>query len=375
MPTVARLPWTRASSMSAAARRASSPDDSRIWTARPAASRAFIGPWAKITILDSTINASARTMGSCDSSAVSTADIAAREGGLVVVDHVEGVRALGPQFRTGAIVELVGVLQQHAQGFRGLPVRIRLLGVRGRDRPVLDQELDPVRRHGMVDDPGRLDARLSEQHVQHLTVGLHEFADRQRRLDRSPGELVPERDMVIPAADHTGPLGLQQDVVLVAGERLGQPPFGARRYDGDALDEPSDRGRQPSDSGQYGVAHRGGHAVAAGLEHFGHEERIAPRDAVNLGRLGFVHTGQSPYRLDAQRCQFDAPIRRTVEATEDASQRVSRIDIIVAEGQQQDRRHSRDAAGQVADRVQGRVVGPVDVLQHHDRRSGGEESQ
>ena len=76
--------------------------------------------------------------------------------------------------------------------------------------------------------------------------------------------------------------------------------------------------------------------------------------------------GQPRHGLRAQWCEREPPDRRSGEPTEQAPQRVSWIDGVVADGEDQEGRQRGDAPGEVADDVQGGVVGPVHVLDRHD---------
>ena len=158
--------------------------------------------------------------------------------------------------RRGGGVEPVGVLQHHTQRLRGLPVRAGPLGVGGGHRPVPGQEVGPHRPHGVVDDAGRLRVAAAGA-GRRAPRGWPAPARRRSATSRSPAgpARAGTRRASVPAADHAGPLGVHQGVGLVAGERLGQPPFGAGRHDGEALGR---AGAPPAAAARPGPARRRG---------------------------------------------------------------------------------------------------------------------
>jgi hypothetical protein len=58
---------------------------------------------------------------------------------------------------------------------------------------------------------------------------------------------------------------------------------------------------------------------------------------MDLSCVRLVDAGESTDRRDAQRCELDAPDRRTMQAAEDSPQRVRRIDVLFSKREQQDR--------------------------------------
>jgi hypothetical protein len=198
-----------------------------------------------------------------------------------------------------------------------------------------------------MDDPGRLDGGLGQQNGEHFAVGLHQLAHRQRGLHGPPGQLVPERDVLGSATEHAGPLG---------------QPAGGRR--------------QPADPGQDGVANRGRYGVAAGGQHLRDEERVTPGHPVDLGRVLIVHAGQRADRIDTQRPELHPARRCAAEPAQHPPQQwVRRVGFVIPEGQQDDGRDTADPPRQEADRVQRRVIGPMNVLQHEHRGCGPQEPE
>jgi hypothetical protein len=128
------------------------------------------------------------------------------------------------------------------------------------------------------------------------------------------------------------------------------------------------RGQRP-DAGEDGVAHRRGQLDAAGGERLGHEERVAGGPAMQRGGIDAVRRGQLGHRRERQRQQPQAvgrPLAR--QLTQRHAQRVPTVQLVVAVAGDQQRRDARDPPAAQPQHVERRLVGPVHVLEHDDRR-------
>jgi hypothetical protein len=85
-----------------------------------------------------------------------------------------------------------------------------------------------------------------------------------------------------------------------------------------------------------------------------------------------VAAGQLLDRAGRQRRQDQPPHLLGPERAQHPAQRMVVAQLVVAVGQQQHAGQGRDPPGQVADHVQGGVVGPVHVLDDHHRRPAGQ---
>ena len=116
-----------------------------------------------------------------------------------------------------------------------------------------------------------------------------------------------------------------------------------------------------------------GTTSAGGGQHLGDEERVAAGDAVHGAGVGAGARGQAPHRRARQRRQRQPAHRAPGQGAQQALQRVRRAELVVAEGQDEHRGDRLDPPRHVAEHVERRVVGPVDVLDDERRRRRGRE--
>jgi hypothetical protein len=125
-------------------------------------------------------------------------------------------------------------------------------------------------------------------------------------------------------------------------------------------------GAQPRDAGQDGVADRPRDLLAAGGEHLRGEERVAAGTAVKLIRVGIGGGAvrQLPDRLAGQRLKIHPgnPGSRG-QITKQQRQRTARLCLLGPVGDDDQDRQPLHPAGQEADQLQGRLVGPVHVFE------------
>ena len=126
-------------------------------------------------------------------------------------------------------------------------------------------------------------------------------------------------------------------------------------------------------AGEHRLDDRGGDDVGRGGQHLGDEERVAAGDAVHGAGVGAGARGQAPHRRARQRRQRQPAHRAPGQGAQQALQRMRRAELVVAEGQDEHRGHRLDPPRQVAEHVERRVVGPVDVLDDERRRRRGRE--
>jgi hypothetical protein len=146
----------------------------------------------------------------------------------------------------------------------------------------------------------------------------------------------------------------------------GAASLGASGHERDQVEHLSRAGRQPARPRVHRVADRRRHLAARAGEDLGHEERIA------AGRL--VHSlvgapraaGQLADRVLRQYGKADAADRVVRQLAEDEPERVSRAQLVVAIGDDQQGGRLADTPAHVLEDVERGVVRPVHVLEDGD---------
>ena len=154
-----------------------------------------------------------------------------------------------------------------------------------------------------------------------------------------------------------------------AGNRSEQPQLGARRCDRDRVEQGARACGQPRRAGQDGVAHALGQRGPAGGQRLGHVERVAARDTVELDGVDLVRLGQILHRPLRQRLEPQARDGRPRQLAQNSAERVGPAHLVVAVGEDDERRSGLDSAREQADEVERGAVGTVQILEHdHVRR-------
>ena len=141
----------------------------------------------------------------------------------------------------------------------------------------------------------------------------------------------------------------------------------AARDDRDELDEPSRVVVEPGGAPEHGVRDRrrqlGGRPRR---EQLGDVERVAAASRRRRRRRR-PRRATRPRRFEsgASSIQTESSARDRAECS---AERVGRRHLAAAEGEHEQRRKRRDPAAEHRDRVERRLVGPVDVLEHEHRR-------
>ena len=271
-------------------------------------------------------------------------------GGREVVGKAQSARVLGGGLAMGA-------------------ERRRALGGRRREA----QHGRPVPGHvGVVGDAGRVPraARARRKRRGRAAMERHPAMGRQRLLDGQARQLVAERDAVGLRGDHARGQALLQMVELVGRERLQEPDLGLRRRDRDRLEQAARGLGQARDPRQDRVAHRGRDHARPRREHLGHVEGVAVRPAVQVRGVDPVRLGELADGRRRQRRDRDPRHRpRGRQLAQDERQRVRAVELVVAIAGEHERGDRVDLARQQAQHVERRLVGPVQVLEHEDRRA------
>ena len=108
-------------------------------------------------------------------------------------------------------------------------------------------------------------------------------------------------------------------------------------------------------------------------QRLGDEERVAAGDPVEGVGVGARARRQPRTAVARERRQREPPHRAPGQAAEQALQRVRRAELVVAEAEDEHGGQRLDPPRDVAEHVDRRVVGPVDVLDDERRRRRGRE--
>ena len=242
----------------------------------------------------------------------------------------------------------------------------------GGGQPVADDRVGVAGLVGMVGQPRQLDARATGELGQDPPVAGDPGGGGALPLDGPAGQLVAEPDVPGVGLEHAAPLGLVQRPRLAVQQRLHQPALGLAGDGGEQLQGPLGGLAQAAEAGQDRVPDRGRHLDPGVGQHLGDEERVAGRGRQHRAGVGAVAAGQLLDRAGRQRPQGQPPHLLGGERAQHPAQRVVVAQLVVAVGQQQHAGQRRDAPGEVAEHVQGGVVGPVHVLDDHHRRPAGQ---
>ena len=256
----------------------------------------------------------------------------------------------------------------------GLPVRFQPGSPARRGGRVPQYRRAVARRLGVEGEASVVVAAERAQRGQHQPVNhLAPMAGDGMR-HRQPGDLVAEPDPRAVGDQQAALQQLVEDRWRAAGHRLQQPrldPGPGQRRDIQHLARPGAEPRRPR---QHRVACRRGYLFHAGPQHFRHVERVPAGQPVQLGRGQAAPAGQRPHRARGQRHQPDAPgTPLRAEIAERHAEPVGGGQAVVPVGGDEQHRGVAQPPAQVAEQVEGGLVGPVDVLDddhvQHPRRA------
>ncbi len=135
------------------------------------------------------------------------------------------------------------------------------------------------------------------------------------------------------------------------------------RHDRDRLQNSLGGRRQCVDPGQNGVPYGRGHRHPRRGQHLGDVERVTARPLEEDG--GVLGAGELRDRLAAQGWHLETEHTRMGGERPERRLQFARL---IPIGDQDDRPGAADAAAQEQDQVAGRVVGPMQILDHDERR-------
>ena len=194
----------------------------------------------------------------------------------------------------------------------------------------------------------------------------------ERLLDREPREVVAELDCARALSEHPRRERLFERVDVLAGERLEQPQLRARWGDRHRVEQGARAAAQPGSPGKHRVAHRRRNCAVVAREHLGDEERIPAGQPVELDRVDLARRGQlGDGTLRERRHGQPLDLCACCELADHDPKRMGAVELVVAVGGDHEQRELPDPARQQPQRVERRLVRPVDVLEDDDRRLTG----
>jgi hypothetical protein len=221
-----------------------------------------------------------------------------------------------------------------------------------------------ARLHGVVHEQREIGVVAVAQCRSGGPVELDTADQRQAALDRAAGQLVPEGDGAVDDGDDPAPLRLGERV-QPAEERGGELEVGVGGHHGELFERPLRGGVELVQPRQHGVHHGGGHVRVRRREHLGDEERVAAR-ARQHGLDGVAPERGDPRGREAG--ERDPGRGRPGEVAEQRLQGMPRRDVVRTAGEHDERVHAVQPPRELAQRVEGGVVGPVHVLDQQERR-------
>ncbi len=222
------------------------------------------------------------------------------------------------------------------------------------------------RQHGVrvtgrlrvMGDPGRIGGPLQKR-CQHTSMQRQSPMRGQRLLDGEPRQLVPERHPAGHALQHPGPQSLVQTLHFED-----QVHFGVRRNERDHVQHRR-RGRaEPGHPGKHRVPHGQRNIPVVTRQHLGHEERVPAGRLVQRAPIPPVLLRQLTDRVRGERRHAQPPDRRALQLAEQPAQRMLAAHLVTAVRGDHQRRNRPDPPAEHAQHVHGRLVRPVQVLQH-----------
>jgi hypothetical protein len=191
----------------------------------------------------------------------------------------------------------------------------------------------------------------------------------ERLLDGYSGELVAEGDAALTGHEHARHETFVQMLEALLAERLQEPELGLRRYDGDGLEQSGGRRGETGCAGEHRVADRGRDPVSLRREGLRDEERVSGSLAIEILDVDVVGLRERRHGDGRKRLEPEAEDSLPGgELADQDPQRVHALELVVSIGHEDEARRVLDPASQQPDDVERRLVRPVCVLEHEDRR-------
>ncbi len=181
-----------------------------------------------------------------------------------------------------------------------------------------------------------------------------------------PGEFVAECVAGVPLDEHPCIRAGVDGREVVSRDRHEQPGIGGGSEHGRCRGDILGRGIHPPHAREDRIAHRRRQPIAVAGEHLGHEERVAARACVERGRVDAC-PGEGCHPVDGQRGhRHPGRLRHAGEIPHDAGERMPRPDLVVAVRGDDEHRDVFEPPPEVAQRIEGRLVRPVQILEDQE---------
>ena len=169
--------------------------------------------------------------------------------------------------------------------------------------------------------------------------------------------------------EHPGVEAVLEPVDAALRERVEQPELGAGLRHRDGLEEGACVVAKPGGPREHGVPDVVGDRRPTGREDLGDEERVAGGLSVELVRVEAGRLGEPGDGLERER-RHDEPLDGASggEVADEEAKRMRPGQLVVAVRAEDEQPRSVRAARQQPHRVERRLVGPVQVLEHDDGR-------
>ncbi len=194
---------------------------------------------------------------------------------------------------------------------------------------------------------------------------------RDRLLHCHAGDLMTEPQPAAITDEQPGREDLIEDRRRASRDRLDQAQIAAGADQCRGVQHVAGLAAQPADARQHGVACRRRDLAHPSLEHFCDVERVSAGQPVQRGRIKPACTGQAPHRVRGQGRKLDTPRRPLPDQlTKSRTQGVTWGQVLAAVGDEEQNGGVRQPPAKEPQQVNGRLIGPVDVLHdHHVQRS------
>lgn len=259
---------------------------------------------------------------------------------------------------------------------RRLPVGAAVRGLlRGGDR-MRHRGRFVAAAHGVMRESAMVLRGPFGEGAQRASVQLPTAHGREALLDGLSCQFMAEPQGAVDLDQRACVRAFVDGVQRLRGDACEQVGIGACTQDRRGRHHVLGGGSQPGDAGEDRVAHRGGQRHTADREALRDEESVPPGAQMERRRVHGIARVRDESRdpVDRQRRhEQSAHLRRRGEIAEQRGERMAGGDLVMPIGHDHEHGGRLDAPREIAERVQGRFIGPVQILEHQQCGSGGDQ--